>query len=150
MANKLITAEQIAEVKDVLKDVTYTFYNADLEYFKWLGSLDRFGENNSNKASYEKHLLKGFIEYGIDQGNKNNSNTDSGEIDETFLTLSFNFKDLIDEGLTEGNVCIVDATKDYFGYEGKLYDILELKYDGYLDNEPILVILALKLRESLS
>lgn len=140
MPQKLISEEQIASIKSVLNDVTYTFFTSDITLKLYKGSMNRWGEDNETDDNFSDYVLKGGVEFGQMQSDKD-IRTETGSDDNQSIEVSFNFKDLKAQGLTKGNSTIINPSTDYLVYEGSKYAIGSCITDGFLDSEPVLVLL---------
>lgn len=141
MAKKLISAEQIASIKEVLQDVTYTFFTGDVTLYVNTGAFDRWGEDNEQNDAFETYSLKGQVEFG-DNISDEAKRQETGSDDAQGVTVTFNFRDLKALGLTTGNTVNVNTATDYLTYEGSKYEIDSSITDGFFDEEPVLAILS--------
>lgn len=143
MANRLISEEQIASIKEVLQDVTYTFFTSGITLYKYAGAFDRWGEKNETADAFDTYELKGQVEFGENVSDEA-KRQETGSDDSQGLTVTFNFRDLKAIGLTEDNSVTLNPATDYLSYEGVKYEINSSITDGFLDEEPVLAILSCK------
>lgn len=141
MAKQLLSESQIeGQIKNALEDVTFTFSKAAIKYLLWIETLNRFGEDRDNTASYNEQELLGIIEYG-DSSSDEVEESSTGALDVQAITVMFNFRDMKNKGLTSGNETLFKPTTDYFVYGGIKYQVTQAYCDGYFNAEPVLVII---------
>lgn len=140
MAKKLISAEQIESIKEVLADVTYTFFTSHVTINVYQGSFSRWGEDTEDNGSFNNYEATAQIEFGENMSDES-KRQETGSDDGQSIQVSFNFRDLKALGLTDGNFVIINPSTDYLTYEGNRYEILAATTDGFLDEEPVLAVL---------
>ena len=96
----LINAQQIAEIKDVLKTVTDTFFVTPLVVSIPKMSLDRFNEDNEDEA-FDNYNLKCMFEIPTNKAQVDGSLQGYTQFYDIKVTL--NYRDIIAANLHDGN-----------------------------------------------
>ena len=143
MAKKLLTAQQITEIKDALEDVTYTFFDTDVHYFRIVESLDRWQEDRGD-TDFNEIMLKGFLEEDPSKRDKIKKMI-PGATDFYDVMVLFNTRDLDKLGLLvhdqDGSFrAVFKVADEHFTISGVKYRIEKVYLDGRFDKQPILAI----------
>lgn len=134
----LLTPQQIADIKDVLKTVTDQFFVTPVTYHLAGESLDRFNEDRGDQV-FTDYNLNGLVEFPYSTQAETEM-TKAGGQDDKAVKVSFNFRDLITAGLTVGNETIMNPATDYMTINGIKYKVQYQALDGPLEAENVLVI----------
>lgn len=135
----LLSSAQKANIRSKIKEVTDTFFVTDLIYHFGYESLDRFQEDRGDMAYYSLPI-QGFAENG---SNENEIIERLQGIEDLHrMIFSFNITDLKALNLIDLDIKWVgNIDRDYITHKGDLYRIKDVKYDGPLDEEEILLVI---------
>lgn len=134
----LLSSSQKRNIRDVIQTVTDTFMVTPIRYHIAGESLDEFNEDRVDQQFFTIDL-KGLVEHGLKE-NFIQENL-QGSRDLHHVKVTFNLEDLEKLSLiTSDYKFISNPTKDYFTLKGLLYKVLDMYYDGPLDEKDVLVI----------
>jgi len=148
MAKRLISPAQIATIKNVLEDVTFTFFDTDITYLAPIGAFDRFNEDVSLTMQYTEHRLKCFFEED-DLSSDSIDKMPGGALDFYEVKVTFNAVDLDRAGLMitdvdggwKASFVVADG---YFRVGADKYRIEKVYTDGKFDKKAVLVVALLQ------
>ena len=134
----LLTNEDRLEFKAAIKDVTDTFGKTEITYYRSKGSLDIYQEDQVSTVLISYALL------AIAEEQKNEANTESkgGNWNFDKVLLTFNSKDLqaVELVSVDGTTHSLKSEVDYFDYQGQCFKVDEVRFDGAVDEAPVLVL----------
>jgi hypothetical protein len=122
---KLITDAEFRKIRSALHDVTDTFFVTPIIYRMSIESIDRFNEDRED--TFDRNRDKGHI---------------TGKEDRSEIKVSFNYDDLEAAGLTNPltNGVIFNGQKDKIIVRGILYHVVQVNYDGPLEDRNVLIV----------
>lgn len=135
----LLTNPDRANIRLALKDVTDTFYKSAIKILIYGGSLDLHNEDRSDQTFDEVDVL-GIVEYkGADLTQDQTGWYEGAEV---MVSL---FMDDIATLLNAQNKYKGHAEDDYMEMHEKRYKIMQVTYDGPLEDKNVLMIIFGKL-----
>ncbi len=139
---ELITSAEFTEIRSAIQDVADTFFKTPILYKLAVDSLDEWQEER--KTVFTEYNLLALYE---DTG-KEIKEYLSGSSDNHAVKLTFLFDDLKKLGITRTNGGVIfNPTTDFIIVRDLEYKIRLIKYDGPLQEEPVLIIVIASLSE---
>lgn len=138
----LLSAAELAEIRDAVKSVTDTFMITPIEYYKHVSMTDPNMEDNIEEA-FKKYQFNAMAEYpaGIEANEMQKYN--EGNFDFGDIMLTMNIEDMQTVGLIDNDLMPSNSTEmDYFKCQGKLYKVLDTALDGPLETKQVLVLMS--------
>lgn len=141
--SSLISDIEFQNIRNDIKLVTETFFTTPVTYNKYVGALDRWGENNTPKFN-DISLLCLYEDSG-----KEIDELLAGSMSKHGVKLSFNFDDLKSLGLTDSNHNVLfNDTTDFVTVHNKKYKIKKVVYDGPLQPDCVIISIFATIIES--
>lgn len=135
----LLSNNQRRQIRDAIQQVTDTFMKTQIQYHFASEGLDFYEEDRINQKFFSVEIMV-LVEHDIE--------TDKiieklqGSSDTNLIQLTINLEDLERLNLITSDYKFKgNATTDYFTMKGDLYKIVDLRYDGPLDEKDILVVI---------
>lgn len=126
-------------------------FQNELHWFKYLYSLDRFGEDTKQNSEYEERLVKCLVQYDTIKNWPTNHETTTGDIDKESIVVYINLKYLQKMGWVimdnRGTIMDIDGVKDYFILDGIKYRPSGDKPCAQAHDKPLLYRIILKREE---
>jgi hypothetical protein len=137
---KLITDAEFRKIRSALHDVTDTFFVTPIIYRMSIESIDRFNEDREDTVYHDYNLLS-MVEYNTFDRNRDKGHI-TGKEDRSEIKVSFNYDDLEAAGLTNPltNGVIFNGQKDKIIVRGILYHVVQVNYDGPLEDRNVLIV----------
>ena len=135
----LLSNSQKLQIRKALRDVTDTFMVTPVTYHIAGEQLDRWNEDQEEQIYYDVNL-KALVE-SITEDNEIKRSV-QGDRDLAELKITMNLEDMQDLGvITSDFKHIFNPTQDYFRHKGLLYKVIDIYYDGPLDEKDVLVVI---------
>lgn len=136
----------------IINDFHHDAFQNELHWFKYLYSLDRFGEDTKSNSLYEERVVKCLVQYDTIRNWPINRETTTGDIDKESIVVYINLKYLQNRGWVrmEGNrgtIMDIDSVKDYFILDGVKYRPSGDKPVAQASDKPLLFRIVLKREE---
>lgn len=135
-----ITAQEIADFKNAIKEVTDNFFGIDAFYYRFVGNNNTFGEELEREE--QLYLVKAFKVIKDDAQGKNKIGQ-SGITDEAEGYILFNVEDLELVGLWSLGQFLGKNT-DRIEFEGQKFRIIGINELGQFVNKQTLLKIQIK------
>lgn len=135
----LLSSGQKAQIRKAIRDVTDTFMVTPVTYHIAGEKFDRFSEDNEEQTYYS--VLMNCLVEAITTDNEIERSR-QGDRDLNEIKLTINLEDMQDLGvITSDYKHIFNPTQDFFTHKGLTYKVIDIYYDGPLDEKDVLVVI---------
>lgn len=139
----LLSSGQKRRIRRVLRDVTDTFMVTPIVYHLAVDRFDRWSEDQEEQT-YVDINLKALVE-SITTDNEIERSV-QGDRDLNEMKFTMNLEDMQDLGvITSDFKHIFNPTSDYLRHKGLIYKVIDIYYDGPLDEKDVLVVVEAEL-----
>lgn len=129
-------------------------FQNDLTWYKYIYSMNRFGEDTKENSKYDERVVKCLVMYDTVRNWPNNYETTTGDIDKESVVVYINIRYLQKMGWVRnegaGTLMDLDQVKDYFVLDGVTYRPSGDKPVAQASTHPLLYRLVLKREETLN
>lgn len=140
----LISASQIAGIKNIIQQVTDTFFVTPITIHRAIDTLDVNNEDRLDEQ-FEDYSLNCMFEIPIV---KQVDASQQGYTQFYDIKATLNYRDIISVGLAENNETKINNARDYVTINSKRYKIISVALDGPIEAENVLIVIMGKLEEN--
>jgi hypothetical protein len=118
----LINSSELAQIQGAFKDLRDTFLSSGITYHKVQERLDRFMEDTIVPFEQIYVLPALWVEDRSVKGSEVDIQRIGKYYPKTYYALLY-WQDLVEAGLTDGDVPLINADKDYAEVDGSRYEL---------------------------